>query len=411
MKTTRIFRTGLAAILAGACAQGGAQPVEVEQRDSAGVRIMESRGPSAAATSGSAAVRLSAQPLAQIGVVEGAPEYQLDRVQWLTRLSDGTIVVANGGSSELRFYDGTGRYLFASGRTGAGPGEYRGITYLRRLAGDTLLVYDAFNRRLSWVSGSGAHVRDVADGPGQPQRVVAALEDGTLLSTAPRPSRPPADAEFMRDTMAYQVVRGDARLPVDGLYVGSERRMQLGEQAGGGMTIQLTTLPFARNVLTGATRDHFVVGSNYSYELHLIDAAGALRTIIRRPDVVPQPVTPELIDRFVAVQLAQRGASGGEADEEAARRRAHAYQRVEAVPAYERIVAAANGQLWVKDWAPPAIEGATERWSIFAADGALRGGVDVPFGYRPLYVDDDVVIGVIRDEYDVEYVRVYALDG
>jgi hypothetical protein len=389
----------------GACGPAGAERAVVEARDSAGVRIVENL----AAPAAPAALGLAVEPDAQIGVVEGAPEYQLDRVQWLTRLTDGTIVVANGGTSEIRFYDAAGRHLRTSGRSGAGPGEYRAITYLRRLAGDTVLVYDAMNRRLTYLDAAGAHVRDVSMAGDQPLRVVAALEDGTLLSTAPRPSRPPANTEFARDTAAYQVVGNDGALPLERHYPGGERRMQLNEQAGSIMAIQIMTLPFARNVFVSASQDAFVIGSNYAYELHVVDAAGVLRTIIRRLDVVPQPVTTDLIDRFVDVQVARQREAGRTVDEAASRRLAQSYHRVEAVPAYERVLAADDGSIWVQDWAPPVAQRAADRWSVFAADGALRGAVDVPYGFRPLYVDADAVIGVIRDDYDVEYVRVYAL--
>jgi hypothetical protein len=97
------------------------------------------------------------------------------------------------------------------------------------------------------------------------------------------------------------------------------------------------------------------------------------------------------------------------ADVAAARQRLEEQSRVPLLPAYGAIAAVADGGVWVKDYVPPADEGATDRWMAYDVDGRLRGPIDVPAGFRPLYIDDEVVIGVIRDEFDVEYVRVYDL--
>lgn len=79
---------------------------QVVVRDSAGVRIVQN------GYSGQPVPenwRLSEQPLLEIGGLEARPGHDLFRVVGALLLADGTIVVANAGSHELRFYDGTGR--------------------------------------------------------------------------------------------------------------------------------------------------------------------------------------------------------------------------------------------------------------------------------------------------------------
>jgi hypothetical protein len=398
--------TAMAAAVSVACADAAPERAEVQVRDSAGIRVVESR----LAPGAEPVLRLSADPVVQIGVVEGEAEYQFDRVQGLTRLSDGTIVVANGGSSEIRYYGGDGRHGHTAGRPGAGPGEFRVINYMRRLAGDDVLVFDGMNQRISILEGGGRTVRDVPTAGGRAPVVAAALEDGTLLVRLPRSSGlPRANTEFLQDTAAFEVVRGEERQRVAGWYAGSERRMRINEQDGDAVSIQMMTLPFGRNVVTAATSDRFVIASNYRYELHLVDGAGEVRTIIRRTDVEPQPVTAELLDRMVDVEIARTRAAGRPVDEAAARRLAQSYHRVEAVPAYGSILPVQDGGVWVQDWLPPAATPVPVRWSVFNAGGELRGAVEVPARFRPLYADDEVVIGVFRDEFDVEYVRVYEL--
>src|SRR5688572_20810198 len=50
------------------------------------------------------------------------------RVTAILPRSDGRFIVVNSGTSELRFYDASGRRYSAVGRRGEGPGEYQRIT-------------------------------------------------------------------------------------------------------------------------------------------------------------------------------------------------------------------------------------------------------------------------------------------
>src|SRR5688500_16683144 len=99
--------------------------------DSAGVRVVVNPGPRANGPT----FRLSAQPRASIGQVEGAPEYQLFQVNAGTVLGGGTSAIVNGGKQEFRLYDRTGKYLRSGGRKGAGPGEFAGISLVGVLTG------------------------------------------------------------------------------------------------------------------------------------------------------------------------------------------------------------------------------------------------------------------------------------
>ena len=60
-------------------------------------------------------------PTVEIGVEDGAEEYQFYQIGGALRLEDGSILVTDGGSGELRFYDASGEFERAVGRKGAGP--------------------------------------------------------------------------------------------------------------------------------------------------------------------------------------------------------------------------------------------------------------------------------------------------
>ncbi len=72
-----------------------------------------------------------------------------------TRLSDGTIVIADGLEKRLRFFDETGSQSTVVGREGEGPGEFSHIEWLGRCGGDTLFVWDSDLSRLTVVDALG----------------------------------------------------------------------------------------------------------------------------------------------------------------------------------------------------------------------------------------------------------------
>lgn len=112
---------------------------------------------------------ISAEPVVSIGVAEGDPAVELHRATGAVRLADGTIVVANSGTAELRLFDSAGAYVRAVGRRGSGPGEFRG-TLTVYSQGGAVVVHDSGNDRYS-VFDSTLTFRELlhpATGPGHP---------------------------------------------------------------------------------------------------------------------------------------------------------------------------------------------------------------------------------------------------
>lgn len=117
--------------------------------DSAGIRIVTNSAP---LWTPETAWRVSAAPALTIGVVDGAPEEQLFRVADAALLSDGRILIANSGTSELRIFDRAGQYVRSLGGEGEGPGEFRRITVMDVAPGDSIFVWDQRSLRLSVLS-------------------------------------------------------------------------------------------------------------------------------------------------------------------------------------------------------------------------------------------------------------------
>ena len=107
--------------------------------DSAGVQIVVNSSPLWGPGEG---WRVTPEPLLSLGAVDTPLAQQFHHIEGVTRMSDGTVVVLNTGSGEVRAFNSEGSHLWSAGGLGPGPGEmsdHRGKRLLR-LKGDTLLV-------------------------------------------------------------------------------------------------------------------------------------------------------------------------------------------------------------------------------------------------------------------------------
>jgi hypothetical protein len=120
--------------------------------------------------------RVSAKPILQIGAVEGDPNYEFHKALSSVRLADGSIAVLNAGSYQIRLYDARGKLVLATGRRGAGPGEFLQPLRLYTSARDTLTVYDRANHRFSVHTRNGEFVR----GQNVPERATSFMYDEWL---------------------------------------------------------------------------------------------------------------------------------------------------------------------------------------------------------------------------------------
>lgn len=119
-----IALTTLAALALPACSEGegpqtGAAALEAATtvEDSAGIRIVTT-----AVTPETPHWRVPSEPELQLGAVEGAPAHLFQRPEFAARLENGTVVVADFGSGQLRYFGTDGAHLTSVGGRGQGPG-------------------------------------------------------------------------------------------------------------------------------------------------------------------------------------------------------------------------------------------------------------------------------------------------
>jgi hypothetical protein len=383
---------------------GGERSSGFAVRDSAGIQIAESTAPAWRDGQG---WNLSAAPTLDIGVVEGAPEYQLTRVTGALRLANGGIAVANGASQEIRFYDAAGKYLRAVGGQGGGPGEFRGLGAIQLLRGDSIFAFDIMQQRLSVFSPEGDFVRSAqlerAPGGGLPF-ASGALRDGSVVVHVLGSEGGATEGLERRSETFLHYSRDGKMLDTISVQPGSERFVQTQSGSGGMMRMSLTTPLFGHTQVESVNGDRAVLGGNESYELAVYTPDGVLERLIRRRGA-PRPVTDDALESLLKTRL--------DAVSDPARRQTmeRSYREIphpSTMPSYEAVLLDDGGNLWVREFQPPPA--ASPAWTVFDPDGRMLGAVSLPDRFKPTQIGIDFVLGVWSDDLDVQHVRMYRLE-
>ena len=78
-------------------------------------------------------------------------------------------------------------------------------------------------------------------------------------------------------------------------------------------------------------------------------------------------------------------------------------------PAYSKLLIDITGNIWAAGYYPrTGPEGPTE-WQVFAPDGQWLGLVRTPARFTVLEIGVDYLLGVFRDDLDVEHVQLLGL--
>lgn len=396
---TRTFSLTTAAIFAAACGNEGThRPVVV--RDSAGTTIVTSSEPAWVVDAPS--LQLSNEPMLEIGIAQGDSLYELNGVVSARRLSDGRIVIANARSSELRVYDASGIHLRTIGRNGEGPGEFRNLGGVFRLPGDSILTLDRALRRLTVFDTQGNVGRIVPlespDGTHSPQ-LTGVFDDGSFLVLATRTLTPEAGVGVHR--IPGQVFHYAADGTPGALITPLETQEWAALDGDPGLLLMVRAFP--RNGYAVTDGRIVYVGDTDRFEIRAYGADGSLARILRRTDE-PVPVTQDLMDAWGKVRI------DAAPTEDAKRREREILSAMpfpETLPAFGRMIAGADGSLWIEVQSLPG--DTASAYSVFDPAGAWLGDVAVPTGFRPFEVGVDYVLGRQVDDLGVERVRLYAL--
>ena len=392
------FSLPSALILGIACATDESRS-GVTERDSAGVRIVESSRPAWDSTT---RWHVSPAPTLSIGTVDGAADYQFTRIVGAARFEDATIAVGDAGTNSIRFFDGNGKLVRTAGRMGNGPGEFRALQSLRR-AGDSLDVFDRRVNRITVFNRNGSVVRTIQLSRARyvamhrltSGRWLAAEEEGFFggriqENATPGLHRFPSAVVILDSTGAVQ--------DTVGVFPGAETAYYtIDGQAGSLHAAYGRTLAFA----TRGDTSYVVTGDVLGFDVHDIQGRRVRSVRARSPD---STLGPADVTRFSDAFLAEISDSTARAG---FRRALEVAAAPPSKAAVGRILVDPRGAIWLSAYENEFMPAPV--WFVFDRDGRYLGDVSMPAGLRVLEIGDRHVLGFAKDDTGVEFVRVHEL--
>lgn len=395
--------TALAALLItlAACGTEPSASDAIVARDSSGVAIVENDLLRLNAT-----CTVDPAPSLSIGVEEGGEEYELDRVFGAARLSDGRIVLVNGSTMQIRYYDSTGTYLRSAGRQGDGPGEFHDPFYLQVMAGDTVYVGDYDPWRFVVFGPDGEWVRTLTASPllvNSPEHW-GLLRDGRMMlavsdvaSKAPLPT-----GQFGTEKVTVQFHDALGAL-VDTL--GTFANVRRGEIVAGS---RMFTTPMFESYFHAEARDEAIIlahGSERELRIHGTGDGLPLQRIVRWTGE-SREVRSADVD---AERERERKSLAGyppSAMLDVMLETSTSSERpiADVLPAMNLVKIGTDGRIWVREYSLPA-DTTARRWLAFTPDGRLDCRARIPRMGEHLEFGPDYLLVKHEDSLRVERVR------
>lgn len=365
--------------------------------DSAGIRIVSN--PVITAMD-APACHVAPNPTLTIGDAIGEPGHELYRVFGASRLADGRIVVANQGSSELRYFAADGRYLMSLGREGEGPAEFRELRQIVRHVGDSLIAWDAGLQRWTAVGLDGGFGPSVTLRPPlmNPPLLLGVTSDDVMWVEY-HEVRSPTGSQFVDQPLRLLRINQDGQVvdTVGTFRYGSRRVIDAEAHFVGGPLFE------ARHGFA-IRGDTIYSGHGDAPEIEVRDENWRLLGLIRwtNPD---RTIPAEDLAQYRAERV------DGVSDPRFRRlmeRRWELSSVSDRYPAFQEMLVDDAGNLWVKRY--PRLASGVRWWLVFDPDGEFICQATLPDDFVPSEFGTGYVLGLNRDEMGVERVLQYAID-
>jgi hypothetical protein len=350
----------------------------------------------------------SPEPRLELGSVAGDEATLFSGVWSGTVLPDGRLAVGDRQSHTVRVFDAAGRHLLTFGGPGEGPTDLSEVSDVIQLGGDTLGVQTNRSGIKLFLATTGDYVRTI---PGPIVAGVPGLSwfralDAERFLLLGRPLPQPPEAGVTRPRTLYMTwSERTARVDTLGVFAGVEAFRQ-------GLDDPLPTQPLPSAV---ARRTHYTAGGG---RIYVGDNAGSTVLAFSFDGTPLHTVTltrPALPVSDADVQTLRAGGRNsalyptferiGQGDALLARYEAMPLPAT--YPAFRDLHADRLGNLWVRN--PAALDAVVARWDVFSRDGEWLADIFLPADLRILEIGAEYVLAVARDEFDVEYVRVYGI--
>lgn len=356
-------------------------------------------------------------PEVSIGMLDGPEEYLLGSIVSLALGADGTIYAVDQQVPALRVYDADGTYRTTFGLPGDGPGEYeRPDGGLNVLSDGRILLRDPANARIQVYAPDGEPLDEwrIRGGFNTSNRMIVDPQDRAytliLLDTEADvrdwrsglvqilPDGTPADTLTKPDS-GFEESRIEARFTDD----------------DGGTSASITNVPFTPAEYADLTpRGYFFHGISTEYAFTLLKPDGPLK-IQKSWEPVPVARGEKAEEEALAVRDMRQTDPGWDWEGDPI---------PDIKPPFSGIYAGEDGTVWVRvstaavkrtdpDYDPAEPGAIADEWrepwlfDVFDEQGRYLGAVRAPDGFRtyprPIFTRD-LVLGTMRDEYDVQSV-------
>lgn len=328
------------------------------------------------------------QPLYRTGGMGGAHDFQL--IMDGTFMTGGRVAVADANAHQVVVLRADGSVERIVGGPGQGPGEFRWIASVHHLGGDTLLVEDDGNARMS-IFHEGRLVRSY------PAREFSVSQGLLAMGVAGRDLIMRSDAyivaDFPGEWMQAHVVRHRVDSQVWDTLTAYDRARRM--PAAG------VPNPLGPSGRTGLTKGAVLLSRGDRPQVEVLDLATGARRIVRWQEA-PRPVTDQLWDESAAFHRARATRAGRSEAEIERSLRTMRGQIQGPAPYVERVVGDDEGRIWASDAAGDYRH--FPRYRVFARDGTWLGWARMPPRFHILAIAEGHILGVFRDEWDVESV-------
>lgn len=379
--------------LASCVSQESGTPLVV-QRDSAGIQIVEAMRPLWADSS---LWHIDPDPLVNLTLTGSGPEHEFFRSGSMKQRPDGSLMIADRASREVRVFSASGEFRGSFGGRGDGPGEFTRLGRLEN-AGDTLLalgggrvavvasdltVLGTFN-----VDRFTIDLHYLGGGAILPESNPPPLQQGAATSGLTRRPEP----LLLFDLEGTQIDSiGETQ--------GSESYVHArGDEFGGAEPL------FARTAHIETLEGRIFRGSSDLMQVEELDMSGNLVRIRRIPGY---PL--DLSDAQVAAEREVRLEAVPEAMPAFLRQMVEDFPTPATRPAYDDILVDPSGSVWLKLHRGTSEQDQPQEWLVLDADGTWLGTVGTPDRFTVSDITMETVLGVWRDELDVEHPQVLRL--
>ena len=330
------------------------------------------------------------EPLVDLTLSGSGPAHEFHQARSMKQRPDGSLMIANTGSEEVRVFSANGEFLGSFGGSGEGPGEFRSL-YVIENAGDTLLAMDS-DGRVTVVAPDLTVVRafNIA-----PLTLDLHYVDGGAILPEPRALvLPPAG------------VAGRIRPPVALILfdLEGERIDSIGEMQGPELFISGGSVGvfFGKSSHVATMGRRIFNGANDLMQVQERDTSGNLVRILRIPgyplDLSNAQIAAErdfFLDRSPPGSPFRQGFEDAPASDTR--------------PAFDDIMVDPSGAVWLELFRGQSEQDQPQEWLVLDTDGTWLGTVEIPDRFTMSDITMDAVLGIWRDELDVQHPQVLRL--